>query len=145
MMIRKFAIVVCAICCLLLSACNAHNHSNGVNNGDWEYALPNDYVIWHVNSKSIVCGKKNSEHSISHVTGDYVKSFSYNDEYIFLQCIANKQNNDNQIKYYIIKVQSDKIIGPLAESEYGEYVAEHDIISPYWIDTSPIPQGVVYK
>ena len=144
-MIRKFAILLCVICCLLLSACNVYNHTHGVNNGDWEYALTNDYVIWRVNSQSIVCGKKNSDHSISHVTADYVKSFSYNDEYIFLQCIENKENTDNQIKYYIIKVQSHNIIGPLAESEYGEYLVEHDIISPHWIDTSPTPQGVVYK
>lgn len=144
-MIQKFAIVLSTICFFLLSACNAHNYSHGVNNSDWEYVLPNDYVIWHVNSQSIVFGKKNSEYSISHVTDDYVKRFSYNDEYIFLQCVANKENNDNQIKHYIVEVQNDKVIGPLTESEYDEYIVEHNMISPYWIDTSPTPQGVSYN
>ena len=139
-MIRKSAILLCVLYCLLFSACDIHNHTYGVNNGDWEYELTNEYVIWHINSQNIVCGKKKSEHSISNVTDDFVKSFSYDEQHIFLQCIANKQSSNEQTKYYVVKVQSDEIIGPLSETEYDEYVTDHDIMSPHWIDTRPTPQ-----
>lgn len=52
-------------------------------NNDWEYSLPNEYVIWRINSRNIVCGKKDFEYSISEVGGEYITKFCYNDRHVY--------------------------------------------------------------
>lgn len=76
-----------------LSACTSNTVIYGIHNGDWSYKLPNNYEIWRINSREIVCGKKDGENSLSNVINEnYVLEFKYNERYVCLKCVETTQN-----------------------------------------------------
>ena len=145
---RIIGTVICIS--ILLSACSLSTHQDEVGNNDWSYSLPNNYVIWHVKTSEIVCGKKEHEHSISTVAGDYVKLFCYNTQYVCLQCTHTSDDELETVtqscsQYYIIDTLSDEVIGPLSEEEYFENVRDMGINQlSSWIATKPRPEGAVF-
>ncbi|MBQ8164471.1 MAG: DUF3997 domain-containing protein [Clostridia bacterium] len=123
---KKFPVVgLLLFMSLWLSACTFFSLDSQIGNNDWSYKLPNDYEIWHVNSRKIVCGKKASEHSLSNVGGDYVVEFCHNDQYICLKCADasedfSKNIDETSYQFYIINTINDEVDGPLSEGEYFE-------------------------
>ena len=132
---------------ILLCACNSVDFNNQLSSNDWSYELPNDYVIWHINSRKIVCGKKNTEHSITNVVGDYIIKFCYNDQYVCMQCVEVSNNllediDESNSRFYILDTINEDVYGPLLEQEFKEMIniLKADNLSA-WIPTKPKPDG----
>jgi len=141
---KKSMLVMCLILVVFTGvACSVQS----INNNDWSYDLPNKYAIWHVNSRKIVCGKKETEHSIRHVVEEYVLQFCYDEQYIFLECVEISEDSMEEIDssnpiYYIINNINDEVNGPFSETEFGEKQKslQTDKVST-WIKTKPKPEG----
>ena len=86
---RKCILLACiiSVCIILLFGCDYIQPDNQLGNNDWSYELPNEYTIWHVNSRSIICGKKHTENSITNVVEDDIVKFCYNDRYVCMQYV----------------------------------------------------------
>lgn len=131
----------------LLCACNSSDFDNYLNDSDWSYELPNNYVIWHINSKKIVCGKTETENSITNIIEDYIIKFWHNDQYVCLQCV-NATNDpledidESNAHYYIIDTLNEEVQGPFSKTEFEDkssvLIAE-DIST--WSATKPRPEG----
>lgn len=96
---------------------------------DWEYELPNNYVIFKVNSQCIVLSKY-QEHSYDRVIDAFILEFCYNDVYIGLkrlpwdftehsQLLDLENYESGTIKYYIVNSENDTIYGPYTEEEFN--------------------------
>ena len=148
---RHIIIFVLAIA-VFLSACSSDFSNTQIGNNDWEYDMQNGYEIWHVNSRSIVCGKRNTANSLSTVGGDYVAKFYYNTQYVFLQCVDVPEDINEEINYsnpllYIIDTKTDTVTGPLSKQEFEEASTNAIGIkeSIVWIDTNPRPEGAKFS
>ena len=147
---RKILIALLIFCCFLLNACTFSNHEFQSGNSDWSYKLPNGYVIWHINSRKIVCGKKETENSISNIGGDYVLKFCYNNIYVCLQCVdvsddLSKEIDEAYPQFYIINTEKDEIVGPLFETQYIEKINSINLNNlSSWIKTKPAPNGASF-
>lgn len=140
-------VVIMSVCGILLCACAFVEFDNQINNNDWSYELPNDYVIWHINSRKIVCGKKNTANSITNIVGDYIINFCYNDQYVCMQCVdvSNDLSEDidkSNPQFYIIDTINEDVNGPLLEKEFEDVLKflKVDNLST-WIPTKPKPDG----
>ncbi|MBE6738560.1 MAG: hypothetical protein E7566_07950 [Ruminococcaceae bacterium] len=141
--IKLVKVLLCIFCIFALL------FSNGCGLSDWGYDMQNGYAIWRINSRQIECGKIDGPNSIDPVVEDYVVRFSYNSEYIFLQCVeVDVKNVDEEINkdnpmYYLIDVKTDEVKGPLTKSEFIvttiDIVGTQDELS--WIETDPKPEG----
>lgn len=149
---KKYLVIgVLIIVTLLMGACSIFDFNSKTSNNDWSYALPNDYVIWHINSRRIVCGKRSTEQSIANVGGNYVVKFCYNNQFICLQCVDVPDNLSESIdesnpQFYIINTVNDEIFGPLSKGEYLEKTSDmnFDNLSS-WISTKPRPEGAQFS
>ena len=136
-----------SVCVILLCSCDLVDYDNQSGNNDWSYELPNDYVIWHINSRKIVCGKQSTENSITNIVGSYIIKFCYNDQYVCVQCVDVPNDlleniNESSPQFYIIDTISEDVKGPLLENEFEEMlnVLKVDNFST-WIKTKPKPDG----
>lgn len=109
-------------------------------NGDWKYELKNNYQIWRVNSNEIIIGKIEDDSTLTPSINDNVVKFKYNDNYVVVGC--SNDLKDNNLKYYIINLTTDEIIGPLNNNDLDK---ENINITMDWIKTKPTPSGVKYE
>lgn len=135
-----------------LSACTSNTIPSDINNGDWSYKLPNNYEIWRINSREIVCGKKDGENSLSNVINEnYVLEFKYNERYMCLKCVEATQDLSAEIdksnpNFYIIDTMEDTIYGAYAHTDYENKVNDMGLIfNTNWIKTTPIPEGAEFE
>lgn len=147
-----FLIVVVFVLSLLLLFVSSRflPGDNQIHNGDWEYDLPNDYTIWHVNSQEIVLGHYNTTNSISRVIEDTILEFCYNDEFV---CVKTKKSNE-QLRsqdnpdlacYYLIDTIDEIVQGPFTYQELKDRLATFGINTlTDWIATNPAPNGATY-
>lgn len=107
--------------------------------GDWKYELKNNYQIWRVNSKEIIIGKEEDGMLTPSINENIVK-FKYNDNFVVVG--VNSDFKDDNLKYYIINLDTDEIIGPLNEKD----LSSQDInITMDWIKTKPAPKDAKYE
>lgn len=149
--IYKMMIGAAILLLSILAACSFADSAEEVGNSDWSYDLPNDYAIWHVNSRNIVCGKKRTPHSISDVGGTYVTQFCYNSQYVCLQCADVPSDLSEEIDtsnpdYYIIDTNTDAVNGPLKKEAFEELLDSMDPeeFTP-WIQTKPMPMDARFS
>lgn len=109
-------------------------------NGDWKYELKNNYQIWRVNSNEIIIGKIEDDSTLTPSINDNVVKFKYNDNYVVVGC--SNDLKDNNLKYYIINLTTDEIIGPLNNTDLDK---ENINITMDWIKTKPTPGGAKYE
>lgn len=146
-MMKRVIVFLFILLSILLTACSI---TNEVKNNDWSYELPNNYVIWHINSREIVCGKKNSPTSISSVVNEYVSEFCYNEKLIGLKCAEVPENINDEIDmskpiYYVIDLENDILYGGFNEEEYLTKVQEYEYSDlTGWITTKPRPSEAVF-
>ena len=107
--------------------------------GDWKYELKNNYQIWRVNSKEIIIGKEEDGVLTPSINKNVVK-FKYNDNFVVIG--VNNDFNENNLKYYIIKLDTDEIIGPLSEKDLTN---QDTNITMNWIKTKPTPRDAKYE
>lgn len=151
---RLCAICVLLCCCVLFTSC--------AGLADWEYELPNDYCVTHINSMSIVFGKRDvsTEQLIDPQIERFITDFCYNDSYIglkrfalstmdfgtreetFFGCslddISKMEYNyeESDLEYYLVDAVKDKIYGPYTAEEYGMQCEELNITGMCeWIST----------
>ncbi len=99
----------------------------GIN--DWDFSLPNNYSIWHINSNQIelVLEDSSNDASATPVLEDkFVVGFLYNENYVGVKAvnqsyIDSKKSDGLKIKdivkeeileYYILDTFTGKIYGP---------------------------------
>lgn len=148
--IFRFSFVL--LLALSLQSCYALNAAeNGVNNGDWSYVLPNNYEIWRINSREIICGKMNGPNSISNVISEnYILEFTYDDRYVCLKCVEASKDLSIDIdvsnpKFYIIDTKEDEIYGTYIKSDFEDQVKKLELSFSDWTQTTPIPDGAIFE
>ena len=148
-------LVIVFIFTFFLNSCSFNYEDNSENskikNGDWAYKLPNEYEIWHINSRSIVCGKKKTTNSINTLIGGFISAFCYNKNIVVLQQVdvptdISEPIDTSKPVYYIIDTINDKLYGPFTADEYEDKINEFKTNGlTDWIYTVPTPEGVVYE
>ncbi len=111
----------------------------GLGTGDWKYELKNNYQIWRVNSKEIIIGKEEDGMLTPSINENVVK-FKYNDNFVVIG--VNNDFNEDNLKYYIINLDTDEIIGPLNEKDLTN---QDTNITMDWIKTKPTPKDAKYE
>lgn len=111
----------------------------GLGTGDWKYELKNNYQIWRVNSKEIIIGKEEDGVLTPSINENIVK-FKYNDNFVVIE--VNNDFNEDNLKYYIISLDTDEIIGPLNEKDLSSQTTN---ITMDWIKTKPAPKDAKYE
>lgn len=140
-----------------LSACTSNTEENnintdGVHNGDWSYKLPNNYEIWHINSRKIICGKKDGKNSLSNIISEnYILEFNYNERYVCLKCVEVTQDFSTEIdesnpNFYIIDTMEDAVYGAYTNADFEGKVKDMNLLfNSNWIKTKPIPDGATFE
>ena len=103
------------------------------------------------NSRKIICGKRNSQHSTSSIVDKYVVEFCYNDRYLCLTCLTEDSNNNESIsehnlEFYIIDTSEDYVLGPYIREEFFEKISNKNFVDlSSWIATKPRPEGATFQ
>ncbi len=111
----------------------------GLGTGDWKYELKNNYQIWRANSKEIIIGKEEDGMLTPSINENIVK-FKYNDNFVVVG--VNNNFNEDNLKYYIINLDTDEIIGPLNAKDLTN---QDTNITMGWIKTKPAPEDAKYE
>lgn len=135
---HKIIIIISVVAVILFTIIMALTKI-GLGTGDWKYELKNNYQIWRVNSKEIIIGKEEDGVLTPSINENVVK-FKYNDNFVVIG-INNDFKEDN-LKYYIINLDTDKIIGPLNEKDLTN---QDTNITMDWIKTKPTPKDAKYE
>lgn len=126
-MLRNGSKTILAACLvlvlLLLTGCPGFS--------DWEYDLPNDYMIIRVNSQDIQFGKGDEE-QYTRLIDRYIVSFCFSDRYIGLQRIPIdtpynelfrvEELDRSNIEFYLIDSETGTTYGPWTAAEYDEQI-----------------------
>ena len=133
MIMRKKLCYFVIVSALFLTSC--------AGNGDWSYKLPNDFEVWHINSKEIII-KYVGEDIVEANIPSFVKEFSYDDRYVFTRNIDNiSDDNIFEEKYYVLDTNERKVYGPfdnIEEMQNQAYELQCSIPKK-WYRTSPDP------
>lgn len=156
LVIRQLAATLAIISLLLFSACSLDS-LNWNPQGDWRFALCNDYYISRNNSSNILLGiEVNKEvHVLNRIIGTYISEFCYNERYIAVKQL--EKPTDEQLEniqalyqeapdYYLVDTQTEAIYGPFAEKEDFERACKEQNVGDLgeWIPTVPAPEGAEF-
>ena len=135
---HKIIIIISVVAVILFTIIMALTKI-GLGTGDWKYELKNNYQIWRVNSKEIIIGKEEDGVLTPSINENVVK-FKYNVNFVVIGIIIDfKEDN---LKYYIINLDTDEIIGPLSEKDLS---SQDTSITMDWIKTKPAPKDAKYE
>lgn len=135
---HKIIIIISVVAVILFTIIMALTKI-GLGTGDWKYELKNNYQIWRVNSKEIIIGKEEDGVLTPSINENVVK-FKYNDNFVLVG--TNNNFKEDNLKYYIINLDTDEIIGPLSEKDLS---SQNSNITMDWIKTKPAPKDVKYE
>lgn len=135
---HKIIIIISVVAVILFTIIMALTKI-GLGTGDWKYELKNNYQIWRVNSKEIIIGKEEDGMLTPSINENVVK-FKYNDNFVVIG--VNNDFNEDNLKYYIINLDTDEIIGPLNEKDLTN---QDTNITMDWIKTKPTPKDAKYE
>lgn len=149
---KKFLYFIFTILLIISSsACTANSVTYGVNNGDWSYKLPNNYEIWRLNSREIICGKSDGNNSLSNIISEnYILEFKYNERYICLKCIKATVDLSTEIdksnpNFYIIDTLENTVYGAYTSTDCENKIKDMNLIfNTEWIKTTPVPDGAEF-
>lgn len=135
---HKIIIIISVVAVILFTIIMALTKI-GLGTGDWKYELKNNYQIWRVNSQEIIIGKEEDGMLTPSINENVVK-FKYNDNFVVIG--VNNDFNEDNLKYYIINLDTDEIIGPLNEKDLTN---QDTNITMDWIKTKPTPKDAKYE
>lgn len=135
---HKIIIIISVVAVILFTIIMALTKI-GLGTDDWNYELKNNYQIWRVNSKEIIIGKEEDGVLTPSINENIVK-FKYNDNFVLVG--TNNNFNEDNLKYYIINLDTDEIIGPLNEKDLSN---QDTSITMDWIKTKPAPKDAKYE
>lgn len=116
---------------------------------DWDkYRFDNNYILERYSSRNIRFSRYyKDEKRIEQVTNGYITEFTESSKYIVLKelnykiidnlndkelekFLSDYPNNvqKDEIQYYIIDLINNKVIGPLSEVEYNDYITTKGIV-----------------
>lgn len=108
---------------------------------DWEYNLPNGYMIVRVNAETIELHKKKSNNSSETIIHKYVEKFMYSERYVCLKCTYDTLgktvgNEDDSTPVYILfDTQTANYIEMCSDKDLIEYIIMLKGSFSEWIDT----------
>lgn len=156
----RLLLILSLIGCLVLSSCAGLS--------DWEYVLPNDYVVVRVNGSCIDFGKLD-ENGSSIEIDRYIIEFCYNESFIGLKRFPlpfNPNENperekaffgsdpnhleynykESDLEYYLVNAFADEIYGPYTAAEYNEKCKDLGVGEMCdWINTASNPNNYDHK
>lgn len=141
-MIKQLKILFVLLAFAFLTSC--------VGKNDWCYELKNGYEINHINSNTIVCDKKESEHSSKIIIGEYVTKFSYDDTFVYLQYLGKYTDDFDQLdedcfKYATINFDTGEIDCSETFNEFADKISDENILNlDKWNATKPSPSGAEF-
>lgn len=112
---------------------------------DWDFDLPNDFQVWHINSKNIKIVYTGAE-NIDVEVPSFIKEFAIEKEYVFTRNVDNiESNNILDEKFYILNTKNKVLYGPYKTVEELESLSENMGIEfpDYWYRSSPNPNFYV--
>ncbi len=103
---KKFFILLLIVVSFFLTSCAGLS--------DWSFELPNDYEVWHINSKEIkILYVEGNGNSGKEVIPSFVKEFAYDNRYVYTRNIVNiTENNILAEQYYFLDTISQIVEGP---------------------------------
>ena len=111
------------------------------HNSDWSFEIGQGYEVWHINSDTIVFGKKDGQYTLSTIVASYVSAFRYNEDYALVERLPEGRGSETK-EYYIVDLMHGTVFGPLCESALETELSSHNIgVMCEWIYTSPQPEG----
>lgn len=134
------------ILCFLAISCMV---GPGLN--DWTYPLPNEYEMYHINSKTILITPlykdKNPDSELIGIPA-HIVSFCLNSRFVCAKTIntENEPRDDVAVSYYILDTLNQKVYGPFSSEQ--KYLSNVDALAitglGEWIATSPAPEGAIF-
>ena len=152
---RLCILLVLLCCCMLFTGCAGF--------ADWDYSLPNNYCVTHVNSMCIVFGKRDveTEQLEDPQMEPFIIDFCYCDSYIGLKRFAVSPTEfgpreetffgctledisemgyhykESDLEYYLVDAFADKIYGPYTAEEYHAQCEKLNVTGMCeWISTT---------
>lgn len=144
-------LLVTAICfALLLSILSGCFGLGG--SGDWDYALPNGYVISRNNAVDIHCAKQRTANTFHTVVPRYIAAFSYGDRFVGLARLPLDEDTTQKdakllietyeiesFEYYLIDTEKNDVFGPFDLAGFEIACEQNDVNDLCeWIDTASI-------
>lgn len=147
---RRFIAIFCIVVLILpLSGCFGLGGS-----GDWNYPLPNGYVVLRINAVDIIVGKQKDAYSVDEVIPRYIDRFSFNERFIgverlpieggidvnYNEAMTLIETHDFQsLEYYLINTKDDIVFGPFDAAGFEIACKQNDVNDLCdWIDTASI-------
>lgn len=132
-------ILILIVCVFCLTGCG--------KDYEWDYDLPNNYVIRKINANEVVLGvKSNNDLMFENGQGStigvqtYIAEFKYGKNFIVLKCLVKEEENIN-ILFYIIDSNDEDVYGPYS-TENAYEISSTEIIGNEklsdWISTSTL-------
>lgn len=84
----------------------------GPGTADYSYNLSGKYSLHHAGS-SYICKENNG--LVQKIIEPNISGIAWSDSYIIA-----KQEKDNEVSYYIIDANQDKILGPFSEEDFNK-------------------------
>lgn len=115
---------------------------------DWEYKLPNNYKVVHINIDDIHLSKERpSGNGGDAIVGRFILEFCNNDRYVGVKRVSDEGYDSfdideadlTKLEYYIVDTLEDAVYGPFTEEEYNEQLSVLQINDlGDWIKTSDV-------
>lgn len=134
---RIYSFIVLIVISILLTSC--------AGTADWDFSLPNDYELWHINSNEILVKYVGEEQNYDEIPS-FVKEFAYNERYVYTRNVEKiNQNNIFSEVYYVLDTKEKRVYGPFnsieeLKKETKPFDAE---IPTIWYRTSPDPNTCI--
>lgn len=101
---KSLYILSIALLCFVVSSCAGTN--------DWSVALPNNFEVWHINSKDIKIVYTGDATDVKGIP-TFIKEFSFNDRYVCTRNVDRiEENNIFAETYYILDTEDKMVYGP---------------------------------
>lgn len=146
---KRILTVLCVLSLLvLLAGCFGLGGS-----GDWDYPLPNDYVISRMNAVDIQLVKMRTEYSGHSIIPRFITEFAYNDRYVGLERLPLddgfrsveelnrllKTRTAEDCEYYLVDTETDTVLGPFDAAGFAAACEESGAGDlGEWIETSSL-------
>lgn len=132
--------------------------SCGAGMSDWKLILPNNYEMWHINSKEIIIGYKDTESSLTTgrdgttigIKADVVE-VCFNDRYVGAKQIDVQQDLKQEIdtsnpRYYLLDTLKREVYGPFTTiNQFNKKCSELGVYHlSKWEKTRPAPRKAVF-
>lgn len=155
-MIKKITLSIASILIVMITFLGCV----GAGLSDWKLKLPNNYEMWHINSRQIVIGYASTQDSLSWTNTEgkligieaHIIEFCYNDRFVGAKQVKIEGENQKTIEklpitFYLLDTKDQKVYGPFKTEE--EFVEKYKNLSiselSNWEKTNPAPKKAIFS